>query len=115
VSPQHRMLVQTSDHDQVLVPAKSLIDRIGVRRMNGRKTVEYVHLVFDRHEIVSAEGCWSESFFPGAYALSQADRRTRAELFAIYSGLATSGPPQNARRLIKATQARDMAPLVAAQ
>lgn len=110
VSPQHRMLVRARGMEEVLVPAKSLTTQPGVRRMSGRRTVLYCHLVFDRHEIISAEGCWTESFFPGAYALSRADGRTKAELFAIFPDLASGRPPRQVRPCVKVSDARKLAP-----
>ncbi|MFW2589184.1 Hint domain-containing protein [Sagittula sp. SSi028] len=67
VSPQHRILLRLPGIGDCLVPAKTLIGRRGVRQMAGVRRVTYVHLVFDRHEIVQAHGCWSESLYPGEY------------------------------------------------
>lgn len=75
VSRQHRMLVRSNiarkmfgDSD-VLVPAAALLKLPGVAVLTSEKSVEYFHLLFDRHEIVMAEGAPSESFFTGAEAL----------------------------------------------
>lgn len=70
VSPQHRMIVSGPvsemlfGESEVLVPAKSLINDRTIRRDPGDR-VDYFHMLFDRHEIVWAEGARSESFFPG--------------------------------------------------
>ncbi len=114
VSPQHRMLVRARGGTQFLAPAKGLIGRIGVRRMEGCKTIRYFHLVFDRHEIISAEGCWTESFFPGAYVMSQSNARIRAELLEIYPELVSGLSPSKARPTVTATVARDLATHIAA-
>ncbi|PWJ20392.1 peroxidase family protein [Jannaschia seohaensis] len=93
VSPQHRMLVESSLSElffgaaQVLAPAHAFLGRPGVTRRTGG-TVTYIHLLFDRHEIVLAEGIPSESFHPGPVALSAMDRATRAELLALFPSLA---------------------------
>ncbi len=114
VSPQHRILLQVHGRDPFLAPAKGLIGRAGVRRMIGRKSVVYYHLVFDRHEIVSAEGCWTESFFPGAYVLSQMDRQTRTELLAVFPELPSGRFPSKARPTLNVTEARNLQSLVVA-
>lgn len=75
VSPQHRILVsdwRSALHwgaEEVLVPARALVDgrRVEVDRTPG--DVVYHHLVFDRHEIVESEGLLSESYLPGAMTL----------------------------------------------
>ncbi len=93
LSPQHRVLVQGWQAelyygcDEVLVPAKHLID--GKRVVQERAdTVLYLHLLFDRHEIVFSEGVASESFFPGDQIMLQ-DRAVRAELLALFPELAS--------------------------
>ena len=65
VSTQHRMLLCTQDGEgtsYVLTPAKGLSHLSGVKRCTHGSVLEYYHLVFDKHEIVFAEGVASESF-----------------------------------------------------
>ncbi|RMD88744.1 MAG: type I secretion protein [Alphaproteobacteria bacterium] len=91
VSPQHRMLVRGWRAElhfgeaEVLAPARGLVDgdRIHVAPC---EEVEYVHLLFDRHEIVFAEGAPSESFFPGEFTLRR-DRAIARELAALFPEL----------------------------
>ena len=74
VSPQHRVLVASAvasrmtGQAQVLVPAKQLLGLPGIRRLKPRLAIRYVHLLFDRHEIVFAEGAPTESLFLGPQA-----------------------------------------------
>ena len=104
VSPLHRMLVRSAraemlfgDHD-VLVTAQHLVDGQDVRRLEGG-TVTYVHLLFDRHEILRAEGALSESFHPGAVALSTLDLAAREEILALFPDLTgRTSPAATARR-----------------
>ena len=75
VSPQHRILV--SDWrapllwgaEEVLVPARALVDGGKVVVDVEAREVTYFHLVFDAHEIVESEGLLSESYLPGAATL----------------------------------------------
>lgn len=93
VSPQHRILLhgaETADwfgHEAVLAPAKSLLPVRGVRQMFGRKSVTYHSLLFDRHQIIHANGLAVESFFPGPYAMSLLTLRQRAQIRGICPAL----------------------------
>ena len=109
VSPQHRMLVTAPDGRQVLAPAKALTGAAKVRVMAGRKTVTYIQLVFGRHEIVRANGAWTESFYPGAYAVASCDVRTQHELFEIFPELREARALEPARPLLKVQEARALA------
>ena len=90
VSPQHRILVggqgQLQDifEDEALVPAKALTKLPGVRFMNGKRQVTWVHFACDRHEIVRANGCLAESLLVAPMTLrsiSFLQRRKLVELF----------------------------------
>lgn len=70
VSPQHQILVPVAKHPEgALVPAKALTHLPKVHQMQGRRSVTYVHLLFDHHEVIFAEGAMTESFFPGEIAM----------------------------------------------
>lgn len=91
VSPQHRMLLDDPrfelyfDAPEVLAPAKALVGRVpGVAITDGAAPVTYVHLVFDAHEIVFAEGAPSESFHPGTEAMAALPPAARAEFNALF-------------------------------
>lgn len=97
VSPQHRMLIRDSalrlSHgvDEMLVAAKHMVNGTTIRQVSGG-TIEYVHLMFDRHAIIFAEGIESESFHPGEMAYDALDPAGRSELFSLFPELAVSGP-----------------------
>lgn len=113
VSPQHRMLVGgylTQLHfgeSEVLAPAKSLVDDLGVTVEYGGM-VTYFHMLFDQHEIVLANGAPSESFFPGGYGLDTLNDPARDEIFRLFpelrSDVGAFGPA--GRVCLKATEAR---------
>lgn len=94
VSPQHRMLIEGKgpqllfSSDAVLVAAKHLIGMPGVERIE-MADVEYVHIMFDAHEIIEAEGTLSESFFPGDVAIGSLDQATQEELLTLFPNLAS--------------------------
>lgn len=93
LSPQHRVLVtgwRAQVHfgaAEVLVPAIALVDGESVVRRTGG-TVAYHHLLFDRHEIVFAEGAPAESFHPGHWGMGQIAPEQREELLALFPELA---------------------------
>ncbi|WP_101067915.1 choice-of-anchor L domain-containing protein [Roseovarius salinarum] len=113
VSPQHRILFTGYRAEllfgasEVLVPAKHLIDGADVRRAAGGE-VTYIHLMFDRHEIIHADGIATESFHAGDAGLTAMDAAAREELFAIFPELRSApcrhGP--TARPCLKRHEAR---------
>lgn len=92
VSPQHRMLVgdwRTElffGKSDVLVPAIHLVNGSTIRQVACRR-VRYVHLAFDRHEVIWAEGAPSESLHLGAVALGSLDAAARSEIAALFPDL----------------------------
>lgn len=94
VSPQHRVLVVDENVallfgvDQVLAPAKGLVNGTTVVTDTGAQGVEYFHILFDQHEVMLTEGLPTESFYPGAFSLRAIDAAARQELFALFPDLA---------------------------
>ncbi|MBR9762976.1 MAG: type I secretion protein [Rhodobacteraceae bacterium] len=114
VSPQHRMLIRSDrasllyEENEVLVAAKDLVGMPGVERLANRE-VTYLHLLFDQHEVILANGAWSESFQPGDYAMKTLDRAQQAEIHYLFPELAESRRSHgfgSARRSLKAHEAR---------
>ena len=93
VSPQHCLLGRSFDEfpqktgSGVLVKAKDLLDRRGVRRMKGCRRVTYFSILLDSHQIIYAEGAAVESFFPGAYSLGILSTAERSELYSLFPRL----------------------------
>ncbi|MEH6360522.1 MAG: Hint domain-containing protein, partial [Amylibacter sp.] len=93
VSPQHRMLIDAGrvliNHGErkVLAPAKGLINDYSITVDYDIKQTEYIHLLFDRHEIIFANGAATESFHPGHMAMSSIDEAPRTELFEVFPEL----------------------------
>ncbi|MGI3187466.1 Hint domain-containing protein [Nioella aestuarii] len=92
VSPQHRVLVQGwrselyCGMDQVLVAACHLVSGTEVRRVSGGR-VRYVHLLFDRHQIVETDGALSESLYVGTQSMSFLPDAAVVELLALFPDL----------------------------
>ncbi len=116
VSPQHRMLCRgyaaqlLFGETEVLAPAKSLVDDFQVTIDYGGM-VTYVHMLFDRHEIVIANGAPSESFYPGSCGLDSLSDPSRDELFRLFPALRSDagsyGPAS--RTCLKGSEARALA------
>jgi Ca2+-binding RTX toxin-like protein len=94
VSPNHRMLIANAEVDllfdqpEVLVAAKHLVGMDGVHRLDMVATT-YIHFMCASHQIVLADGAWSESFQPGDYTLSGIDSDQRDEIFELFPELKT--------------------------
>ena len=108
VSPQHRMLFQgyrselLFGESEVLVSAAHLVDHHLVSREEGGM-VTYIHMMFDEHEVIYAEGAATESFHPGEIGLNGITEEAREELFALFPALRSdpTGYGQAARRCLK--------------
>lgn len=117
VSPQHRILVRSRiahrmfDAEEILIPAKALLALEGVKQIHDFDEIEYVHFMFDRHELVYANGAPSESLYPGPQALKAVGDEARHELLEIFPALANPAhdrlkPP--ARPLAQTGRARKL-------
>ena len=111
VSPQHRLLLNDwraqvyFGEDEVLIPAKAMVNGSTIRQVLPASGVTYIHLLFDRHEIIVSEGALSESFHPGEFGLQALDEAQRSEVESLFPG------PELARRraafpIVTLTEAR---------
>ena len=109
VSAQHRMVVRPTQGglrgQELLLPAKALVGLPGITRPP-RPRIEWLHLLFERHEIVFAEGARAESLLPGPQALRGIAPDQAAELRSLsaqnpFTTLPARAilPPGQARRL----------------
>ena len=95
--------------DEVLVTAHALEDGKGIRVERGLDIVTYIHVMFDRHEIIEADGALSESFQPYAQMVDALSEATRDELFRIMPQLRTGDIGdlgQTARRTLSGAEAK---------
>ena len=114
VSPNHRMLVANDrtqlyfDEHEVLVAAKHLIGSHGVYSVEAIG-VNYIHFMFDRHEVVLSNGAWTESFQPGDYTLKGMGNAQRSEILELFPDLKSESGLEGytaARRTLKRHEAR---------
>ncbi|MEM0948432.1 MAG: Hint domain-containing protein [Pseudomonadota bacterium] len=110
VSPLHRVLVRGPlaelyfGETEVLVAARDLINGRTVQRVEGG-WVDYVHLLFDDHQVVWSAGLPTESFLPGPQTSGLFEADALDELRTLFPELdpttgAGYGPA--ARRTLKA-------------
>ena len=114
VSPLHRVLIRDAlaellfGEPDVLVAARDLVNDRSVRAVSGGE-VDYVHILFDQHQVVFSEGLATESFLPGPQITDTFERETVAEICALFPELdpATgTGYPAAARRTLRPYEAR---------
>lgn len=95
VSPQHRLHIAGwraelyAGEAEVLVKAVHLVRAGLLSQDHSGATVTYHHLLFARHEIICAEGLWSESYYPGPATLTGYDPEVQEELLSLFPELAT--------------------------
>ncbi len=114
VSPQHRMLVANDrtqlyfEESEVLVAAKHLVNHSTIQYMDTLRTT-YIHFMFDQHEVVLADGAWTESFQPGDQTLGGMGNAQRNEIFELFPELREDAGRKDyvaARRVLKGHEAR---------
>ncbi len=90
LSPQHRVLVRSVIAErmfgtkEVLLPARKLLDLPGVEQATDLAGVEYVHFLFDRHQLVRSEGAVTESLYTGPEALKAVGEEAREEIETLF-------------------------------
>jgi len=120
VSRQHRVLVRDwraemmfGEEGGVLVPAHALCNDSTILPDREAETVTYIHLAFDRHEIVYADGIEAESLHPAEATVSGITEEQRAELLALFPDLAAPGSHafDTARRALRVRDGAALRPV----
>lgn len=119
VSPQHRFLFHDNSGAsdvEVFVAAKALTVLPHVRVLEGKKSIQYIHIALERHEVIMAEGVFTESCYLGPVMLQDIPKRHRPQMKAIFPKIGFNpgrgyGPTarpelrvQRSRKLLKARQ-----------
>ncbi len=113
LSPQHRLLIAgwraelLFGSQEVLAAARHLVNDRTITLAGEVTHVTYIHLLFDHHEILEADGLAAESFRPGPMTLPGMSEPARAELLALFPELAAGRTPAlaPARPLLKGWEA----------
>lgn len=99
VSPSHRFLISPDqsflsfDGDEALVAARHLMDRRMVRRA-AALGVSYIHLLCDAHQVILADGTWTESFHPNDQIMRGLGNSQRREILDLFPEVETMGAAQ---------------------
>ena len=114
VSPQHKMLWMSASSSvfygdpEVFVAAKHLTYLPGIEPTLSDGVI-YLHFLFEQHEVVLADGAWSESFNPGRTVLNGMDREQSSELTELFPELREERKGaafRSARQTLKRHEAR---------
>lgn len=71
VSPQHRIFFSDrarrteATKIDVFAPAKGLVNLRGIHHLDDGGPITYHHILCENHQIIKANGAWSETLFPG--------------------------------------------------
>lgn len=114
VSPQHRILV--GGHKQLdavveteaFAMAKSLTKLKGIRTMRGKSKVTWIHFACDRHEIVFANGCLSESLLLGPMVVNGFTDAERQEVTGIFGHASAPDAALNGPPALKCLKSKDI-------
>lgn len=99
VSPYHRLLLANAmtsalfDQPRMLCAAISLVGRRGVCQLAPAEALEYIHILFDQHEVVFVDGQPSESFFPSLEGIAALSPLARKELFTLFPEVESAAFP----------------------
>ncbi len=114
LSPLHRVLIGDTlsallfGEDDVLIAARDLVNDTTIRPCPGGE-VTYVHLLFDRHQVIWSGGLATESFLPGPQMKKSFARDAVAEIMSIFPDLdwmTGDGYSPSARRTLKRFEAQ---------
>jgi len=93
VSRQHRMVVQgpkvkrVFGEEEVMIPAIKLTRLPGIWVDQDVTEVTYHHLLFDRHEVIFAEGAPTESLYLGPQAKNAMSQEALEEIYTLFPEL----------------------------
>lgn len=113
VSRQHRMVIKSPvagrmfGKDEVLVAALRLVGLPGIEAADPMADLVYVHMLFDRHSIVFAEGAPSESLLVRRETLASLAPAARAEIGELFPDLVAEAAGQPSARVIPRLSAQN--------
>ena len=105
ISPQHRVLVASAIAQrmfgtfELLVPACQLTEVPGIAQVADPGPITYIHLMFDRHQVLLSNGAETESFYPGFQAMAAIGPAAR-EILTLFPELRDGPEPYPAARFL---------------
>lgn len=99
VSPQHRIRVSSPRTnllfglEECLAPAIGLVNGRTIRRHAPTRAFQYVHILFEAHEVIWSNALLTESFLPAEGAIGALDDQARHEVFGLFPALRKSHFP----------------------
>lgn len=117
VSPQHRIMLRSKIAErmfgeaEVLVPVQYFIGLPGVDRVRGIRPTQYIHLLVEGHQVLTANGTPTESLFVGIEARKMLGRanwqalKSALNCAPFHKGKPTMKP---ARKLVDGKEARKL-------
>lgn len=98
VSPNHCFLLSGPliearfDEAEALAPAKSLVNDKTITIDHSLEPINYYHIMLDTHDVIMANGIWSESLFLGDFIAGAMDPVHLEEIEMIFPELVVDGP-----------------------
>ncbi|MCB2130784.1 MAG: Hint domain-containing protein [Rhodobacteraceae bacterium] len=115
VTRQHRMVIGTpgaqrpAGASEVLVPAAKMLKIPGVDIAKVAPTTRFYHILFERHEVIRANGAKTESFYPGREALRMVGTETARHIQTLVGEYGIEFILNNpARPIVDGREARDL-------
>ena len=115
LSPQHRVLMTSTIAERIagtsetLIAVKHLCGMPGIAASPTPKGIDYHHLLFDRHELVLSNGCWTESLFTGPQAMRSMGPSARREIALLFPQLLAGTGFAPARPFLSGRDGRELA------
>lgn len=114
VSRQHRILLRSRIAQrmfgtmELLVPAFLLTELSGIDQVEGDEAVTYHHLLFDHHEVITANGAESESLFNGPDAVKAMGPQAVDEITRLWPDILVTDRATGARPFQRGHKIRRM-------
>lgn len=114
LSPLHRVMIRDPlaellfGDGEVLIAARDLVNGRSVKVREGGQ-VSYVHILFDRHQVVFSEGLPTESFLPGPQTTRSFEQEIVEEICTLFPEIDPEtglGYSPAARRTLRPYEAR---------
>lgn len=114
LSQQHRVLVRSkvvgrlTGSNEAFVAAKHLVNGSTITLCDALPEVEYFHVLFERHEVVFANGAATESLFIGAMSWKSLSPTAREEIALLFPQLLESAANMPVRPVLQGKQVRNL-------